>query len=166
MILGILSDTHNHIDATRRALAALADAGAELLVHCGDIGDDALDLLSAECLARGIRAWAALGNCDSWSDAAWRPAPAGVTPARTVWFDADGKSCAAMHGDDPWGLYRLASSGRLDYLFTGHTHRPSLETVGRTVLLNPGSAARPRNDIPTVAILDTATGDYRWIPLE
>ncbi|MBR3582258.1 MAG: YfcE family phosphodiesterase [Kiritimatiellae bacterium] len=166
MILGILSDTHNHLDATRRALAALAAAGEETLVHCGDIGDDALDLLSAECLDRGIRAWAALGNCDGWSDAAVRPAPAGITLARTVFFDADGKSCAVMHGDDAWGLYRLAASGRLDYLFTGHTHRPSLETSGRTVLLNPGSAARPRNDIPTVAVLDTATGAYRWIPLE
>lgn len=166
MILGILSDTHNHPAATRRALAALADAGAGVLVHCGDIGDDALDLLSAECLARDIRAWAALGNCDSWSDAAYRPSPAGVTVARTVFFDADGKSCAAMHGDDPWALHRLASSARLDYLFTGHTHIPSLETIGRTILLNPGSAARPRNGMPTAAVLDTATGDAHWIPLE
>ena len=166
MILGILSDTHNHLAATRRALAALADAGSGALVHCGDIGDDALDLLSAECLARGIRAWAALGNCDSWSDAACRPSPAGVTLARTVFFDADGKSCAAMHGDDPWALHRLASSGRLAWLFTGHTHLPAMETIGNTVLLTPGAAARPRNGMPTAAILDTATGDARWIPLE
>jgi hypothetical protein len=166
MILGILSDTHNHLPATRRALAALAEAGAEALVHGGDIGEDALDLLSAECLERGIRAWAALGNCDGWRDAAYRPRPAGVELARTVFFEADGKACAVVHGDDWLALERLVAGGTLDYLFTGHTHFPLMETRGRTVVLNPGSAARPRNGLATAAVLDTATGKARWIPLE
>ena len=166
MILGILSDTHNHLDATRRALAALAGAGAGSLVHCGDIGDGALDLLSAECLDRGIRAWAALGNCDDWRSSACRPSPAGIELARTVFFDAGGKACAVVHGDDWRALERLVASGTLDYLFTGHTHFPMMETRGRTVVLNPGSAARPRNGMPTAAVLDTATGKARWIPLE
>lgn len=167
MILGILSDTHNHVAAARRGLEALAEAGAQALVHCGDIGEDVLDLLSAECLARGIPAWAALGNCDGWGDAAYRGRPAGIEGlARQVHFAADGKACAVVHGDDLRALWQLANSGTLDYLFTGHTHRPELERVGRTTVLNPGSAARPRNGMATVAFLDTASGDAKWIPLE
>lgn len=166
MILGILSDTHNHVVAARRALAALAEAGAEGLVHCGDIGEDVLDLLSAECLARGVRAWAVAGNCDCMADLAYRGCPAGVELARAVEFEAGGKACGVVHGDDWRTLDRMAEGGRLDYLFTGHTHRPALERVGRTTVLNPGSAARPRNGIATVAVLDTDSGDARWISLE
>ncbi len=167
MILGILSDTHNHLAAARRALAALADAGAEGFVHCGDVGDDVLDLLSAECLERGVPAWVALGNCDGWGDAAYRGRPPGIAGfGRQVHFEAGGKACAVVHGDDLRALWQLAGSGRLDYVFTGHTHRPELEREGRTVLLNPGSPARPRNGLATVAVLDTATEDAHWIPVE
>ena len=86
--------------------------------------------------------------------------------ARTVFFEADSKACAVVHGDDWVALERLVAGGRLDYLFTGHTHFPLMETRGRTVVLNPGSAARPRNGMETVAVLDSATGKARWVPLE
>lgn len=166
MILGVMSDTHNHVAAARLALEALAEAGADGLVHCGDIGEDVLDILSAECLARGVRGWAALGNCDSPADVAYRGCPAGVELARAVEFTADGKACAVLHGDDWRTMDRMACGGRLDYLFVGHTHRPALERQGRTVILNPGSAARPRNGIPSVAVLDTDSGEARWIALD
>ena len=38
VIIGILSDTHDHPDAMRQALRVLQDAGAEFFAHCGDIG--------------------------------------------------------------------------------------------------------------------------------
>lgn len=166
MKLGIISDTHNHLAAARRGLEALAAAGAEGLVHCGDIGEDVLDLLSAECMARGVRAWAVAGNCDRMADLAYRGCPAGVELGRAVEFEAGGKACGVVHGDDWRTLERMAEGGRLDYLFTGHTHRPALEKAGRTTVLNPGSAARPRNGMASVAVLDTESGDARWIPLE
>src|SRR5206468_4859603 len=37
MKLGILSDTHDEVERTSRAVAALVGAGAEALVHCGDL---------------------------------------------------------------------------------------------------------------------------------
>ena len=166
MILGIMSDTHNHVMAARLALAALAEAGTEGLVHCGDIGEDVLDLLSAECLARKVHGWVALGNCDSPSDFAYRGCPGGVEVARAIEFTAGGKACAVLHGDDWRTMERMATGGRLDYLFVGHTHRPALERFWRTTVLNPGSAARPRNGIPSVAVLDTDSGEARWIALE
>ena len=167
MILGILSDTHNHLAAARRALAALADAGAEGIVHCGDVGDDVMDLLSAECLERGVPAWVALGNCDGWGDATFRGRPAGIEGfGRQVHFEAGGKACAVLHGDDLRALWQLSNSGKLDYVFTGHTHRPELERAGNTVVLNPGSPARPRNGLATVAVLDTGTGEAKWIAVE
>jgi predicted phosphodiesterase len=37
MRLGILSDTHDQIERTRAAIGLLRDAGAEALIHCGDL---------------------------------------------------------------------------------------------------------------------------------
>jgi predicted phosphodiesterase len=35
--IGILSDTHDQVARTGRAVAALVARGAEALVHCGDL---------------------------------------------------------------------------------------------------------------------------------
>src|SRR4051812_13863108 len=37
MILGIISDTHDQVRRTSEALRLLHEAGAEALVHCGDV---------------------------------------------------------------------------------------------------------------------------------
>ena len=39
MIVGVLSDTNDRFDVMATAVRVLADAGAELIVHCGDIGN-------------------------------------------------------------------------------------------------------------------------------
>lgn len=168
MILGLLSDTHNHLRAARQALALLRQGGAEHLVHCGDSGADVLDLLSAECQARHIRAHVALGNCDeSFAlSAAYAPQPAGLTIALAPQFQLDGCSMAVAHGDDFHLVEALLTAQTLDMLFVGHTHRPSCHTEGRTLVVNPGSPARPRNGIPTVALLDTASRTPQWIALD
>ncbi len=46
MRLGILSDTHDELERTRVAIALLRRAGAEALIHCGD--------LSSICFAIGF----------------------------------------------------------------------------------------------------------------
>ena len=46
MKIGIVSDSHGKTSRLRNALQLLADAGAELIVHCGDIcSTDCLKLL-------------------------------------------------------------------------------------------------------------------------
>jgi putative phosphoesterase len=37
MRIGILSDTHDHLKRTARAVAMLKAEGAEALIHCGDL---------------------------------------------------------------------------------------------------------------------------------
>ena len=168
MNIGVLSDTHNHLPETRRALECLLRRGAAHLVHCGDAGVDVLDLLSAECLANGIRAHVALGNCDLMDrlEPRFCPAPAGLEIAMQPEFDLAGKRCAALHGHQRAALAQVVSSGRCDYVFTGHTHQPMDEQVGRTRVLNPGSCARPRGGPPTALLLDVESGRASWIPLD
>ncbi len=166
MKIGILSDTHNHLRETRRALDLLMHHGAKHLVHCGDAGEDVVDLLSAVCLEHSIRAHVAIGNCDRHgSDARFAPRPAGIERGEFLEFDAAGKRCAVLHGHDPRRLAHAIASGTADFVFTGHTHRVLDEQAGRTRVLNPGSCARPRGGPPTVLLLDPASGQADWCPL-
>jgi putative phosphoesterase len=166
MKIGLISDTHNHLREARRALDLLLKRGAGHLVHCGDAGEDVVDLVSATCQEHGIRAHVAVGNCDrpQLEDAPFLTAPAGVERAEAPEFVLAGKRCLALHGDRAEALRQALESGRFDFVFTGHTHAPADQRRGKTRLVNPGSAARPRTGPPTVALLDLDTDQVDWIP--
>ena len=167
MKIGLLSDTHNHLPETRRALDLLVAHGARHLVHCGDAGEDVIDLLSAVCQTHGIRAHVAMGNCDRMhgEDVRFAPQPAGIARWEMLEFTLSGKRCAVLHGDDDKQLAQAVTSGKFDYVFTGHTHRSASKQAGSTRVLNPGSLARSRGGPPTVAVLDLAIDKVAWIPL-
>ncbi len=166
MKIGLLSDTHNHLPETRRALDLLLERGAQHLVHCGDAGEEVVDLISATCLQHGIQAHIAIGNCDRLQpeDLPFLPRPAGVERAESPEFVLGGKRCIALHGDNAERLGQALGSDRFDYVFTGHTHAPADLKNGRTRLLNPGSPVRPRGGPPTAALLDLDTDHVDWIP--
>jgi putative phosphoesterase len=159
MKVGLLSDTHNHLPETRRALELLLKNGARHLVHCGDAGEEVLALLSATCLEHGLRAHVAIGNCDRMrdGDACFAPQPAGIERGVSPEFALSDKRCIVLHGDNAWRLESALASGQFDYVFTGHTHSPSDHREGRTRMLNPGSPVRPRGGPPTVLLLDLAS---------
>ncbi len=88
----------------------------------------------------------------------------------------NGKSLVVVHGS-PWeprneyiypnspSLARFAGIGS-DYVILGHTHYQMAERVGRTLVINPGSAGEardPRNAFRlSYAILDTETDEVRF----
>ncbi|MGD9612640.1 MAG: metallophosphoesterase [Kiritimatiellia bacterium] len=168
MKVGLLSDTHNHLRESRRALDLLVARGARHLVHCGDAGEDVVDLLSAVCQTHGIRAHVAVGNCDRAhpEDAPFRTSPAGIERAEAPDFVLAGKRCLVLHGDRAEVLQQALGTGQFDFVFTGHTHAPADRRVGKTRLLNPGSAARSRQGPPTVALLDLETEQVAWFPVQ
>src|SRR5262249_10381153 len=59
MRIGILSDTHNQLARTKIAVDRLVHAGAEALVHCGDITSPEVVLA-----LRGLPSYFVFGNCD------------------------------------------------------------------------------------------------------
>jgi putative phosphoesterase len=72
-------------------------------------------------------------------------------------FEMFGKRCVACHAapSDPLFRYLRISekvladeirvAGSPDFLFFGHTHWPLLHQVGRTTIINPGSAGLPKD---------------------
>ena len=158
MLLGLLSDTHDRVDAMAAGVALLRDHGAEFFIHCGDVGAErVLDYLA------GLPSAFVFGNTD-WDRAALAryAASIGVACHGTL---ADlalaGKRIAVTHGDDFKLKQRLLADQQHDYLLQGHTHVRADQRVGRTRVINPGALHRAKEK--TVAVLDTATDTLQFL---
>jgi len=149
MRIGILSDTHDDADAAAQAVRMLRQAGAEGLIHCGDVGRPAiLDELA------GLPAAFVWGNTDFDRQALQRQAQHLGIQCFGAWGELDwgGNRIAVLHGDDGRLLRRLLEGQEYDYVFQGHTHQRMDQRLGRTRWINPGALHRatPRS----AALLD------------
>jgi putative phosphoesterase len=158
MLVGILSDTHDRVEAMAAAMELLRGRGAEFFVHCGDVGSErVIDHLA------GVPSAFVFGNTD-WDRAALaRYAESVGVHCRGAFADLDlgGKRFAVIHGDDFKLKQQLLAGQAYDYLLQGHTHARADERVGRTRLINPGALHRAREK--TVALLDTATDRLEFL---
>lgn len=152
MAIAILSDTHSRTATVERALALLTPHRPELLIHCGDIEDEAtIDLFPPTTHF-------VFGNCDH-DRATIRAAIARIGATLHEPFGhlrIAGKDLAFLHGDDSRLLWDLIRADTFDYLFHGHTHVQRDEVIGRTRVINPGALHRARPK--TIVLLEVASG--------
>jgi uncharacterized protein len=150
-LLGILSDSHDHVANLTAALQLLQSRGAQFFIHCGDFCQpEMLDHFV------GLPAAFVWGNCDDRHAlqryaAAMKLACHGDAGDLTL----GGKRIAFLHGDDSARLHQLVTSQQYDYLLHGHTHIQDDRRMARTRIINPGALQRAR--IKTVALLDLST---------
>lgn len=166
MRIGILSDTHGDVRRTSKAVRELLAADVEAVCHCGDVGSESVLIeLGATCQPRGVPVYAVTGNVDHWESTVREfPAGAGVDMrGRIAELELGGRRIAMIHGDDGAMLDQAIESGRYDYVLTGHTHVADSRRIGKTHAINPGAVYRSPH--PSVAVLDLATDDLRWLPL-
>ena len=158
MIIGLLSDTHDRVDAMAAGVRLLREAGAEHYLHCGDVGSElVLDHLA------GLPAAFVFGNTD-WDrmDLQRYAERLGIACYGNFGeLELDGKRFALLHGDDARLRQRLLAEQRFDYLLQGHTHVAADQRVGRTRIINPGALHRAK--VKTVALLDTQGDALRFL---
>jgi len=164
MRIGILSDTHNDADMTRKAVEIFRQRQVDLIIHAGDIGTD--DIIA---MFKGIDTRFVLGNCDTDHDSIISSCRcAGLQPAaRCCDFQVAGKRFFVCHGDEHSRYSEALESKKFDYLIIGHTHEFSSRHKGSTMVINPGAVTRDDHSdfLQTVAILDPETGDIEKIIL-
>lgn len=158
-LLGVLSDTHNHADAAAAGIATLRAAGAQFLIHCGNVGGEAiLDLLAGNPSAF---VW---GNTDYDRASLNRyAAEIGLQGGGDfVELEIGGKKIAVTHGDNPKLIRKVTDEdARYDYLLLGHSHIPRDQRVGRLRIVNPGALHRAAKK--TVALIDLSDNVVRHL---
>jgi putative phosphoesterase len=166
MRIGIISDTHDSAEAVRAALAQLRRAGAELLLHCGDITTpDTVRLFT------GVPTHFVFGNWDgdgftqrTRDPARLRRAIADVGGTVHEPFGhltLAGREVGWVHGHDSALLQELKTCDLFDFVFYGHTHLPEQHRQGRTLVANPGALFRTATK--QCAVLDVASGALEWL---
>ncbi len=153
---------------TQRGVERLLDAGAQRLIHLGDVGS--VEVLDALCVAgtngQQLPAHLVFGNTD-WDleDLRQYAQELGLQvdhPVGCLPLESGEGELVFCHGHEEAPMQAALDRG-VRYLCHGHTHRQADEQQGPTRIINPGALFRAK--IYSVALLDTATDQLEFYPL-
>jgi uncharacterized protein len=141
MLIGVISDTHGLLRP--EALVALAEV--EQILHAGDVGKpEILDKLRKIAPVTAIR-----GNVDVSGKCSELPATDVVELAGRLFY--------LVHSVRDLDINPVMAG--VAVVVSGHSHKPSVETKGGVMYLNPGSAGPRRFALPvTVALMTVGEG--------
>ena len=186
MKLGIVADVHCNIEGLRLALELMGPV--DELLCAGDalyqfrFSNDVIALLRE----RGARY--ILGNHERVLLGPWGEGARSSPNVQRELLDyaagqpyqletrVNGRKLVMVHGSpfDPHDEYLYPNSPNLgklaqieaDFLILGHTHYHMAQQVGRTLVINPGSAGEPRDHRNgfrlSCAVLDTQSGEVTF----
>ena len=147
MRLGVIADTHGLLRPE------VFDVFREVdhILHGGDVGSREI-LIELEALAPIT---AVYGNVD--------PPDVRSRLPQVAHIELDGFDIVVTHGDQfehPTPEKLRAAFPKAEIIVYGHTHKPLLELVDRTVtVMNPGGAGQPRFKLkPSVGIMELEPG--------
>jgi len=147
MRLGIISDTHGMLRPEVLDVFGKVDH----ILHGGDVGKwDVVVALEALAPVTAVH-----GNVDDMDIRARLP--------KVATLRLDGFDIVVTHGDQfgsPTPADLHAAFPKAEIIVYGHTHRPLLELVDKTVtVMNPGGAGAARFNLkPTVGIMELEPG--------
>lgn len=158
--VGIISDTHDQLTRTGRAIEILRDRNVGALLHCGDlIGPEMIHLCSS------LPFYFVFGN---W-DADFVPqlsAAAEQTKSNCLCWAGEiclaGRRIALVHGHLSTDTKKLLNTNP-DYLCSGHSHVARDVVVGHTRRINPGALHDAESF--SVAVLDLLSDTVEFVTI-
>jgi len=153
MKVAIISDIHNNTVNLGKVLHYCEEKEIKTIICCGDLAsDETLEFMNDNF--PGMIHYT-FGNMDNeqlrefkFMDE-YRNTILYKDYGETV---LDGKKIAFVHF--PEDARALAGTGKYDFVFHGHTHKPWEEMIGNCKVLNPGNVAGEIY-LPTFAVWDT-----------
>ena len=148
MLLGVMSDTHDHLDNTRRAIQLFNDRQVDLVIHAGDlVSPFTLDLFQQlQAPWKGV-----LGNNEGEIPFIMEKAGGRIKKA-PLELELEGVKVLVKHYHHY--VKELALSGEYHLVIYGHTHQVHMEQVGECLVINPGETCGWLTGRPNVALID------------
>lgn len=152
MRIGVISDTHDNLEAVRRAIRIFADRRVNLILHAGDW---CAPFTMRTLVVDGCRVVGVYGNVDGERLMLRKVAEdMGYTIEDFQSLELDGVRIALLHGTVEAVVEGLARSNLYNLIVRGHTHRFDVKKIDGTVIVNPGEACGYLSGRRTAAIID------------
>jgi putative phosphoesterase len=147
--LGIISDTHGHVELTRPAVRMLESLEVDEVLHCGDIGSMAVVELFANWPTHFV-----FGNCDENTAAFAAAIERSGQKCHGLFGDLEfeGVKVALLHSHERSRFRQVIDGGLYHLVCYGHTHVAAIDRRGETVVLNPGAIYRANPH--SIAVVD------------
>jgi putative phosphoesterase len=136
MKIGVMSDSHDHIENIHKSIGIFKERGVDLVIHLGDF----VNPNSVRALA-GVKLAGIFGNNDGdrfRMMGAFHEIGADIIGDFHE-FDLDDIKFACYHGTEPQLKDALVACGTYNVVMYGHTHECVNTHVGKTLVLNPGT---------------------------
>ena len=163
MKIGLISDTHDNIENIEKSVRIFKAEETETVIHAGDFVSPFAIRAFHEIKLIGV-----FGNNDV-DKAGIRNAfndIGGKITGETYEMEVDGLQVVVYHGTRKEANNSLIHSGKYDIVVCGHTHRTENTRVGKTQVVNPGTANGWFFGFgATLAILDTRTRSADFVRL-
>lgn len=150
-MIGIMSDSHDNIDAIRKAVKIFNEQDLDIVIHAGDMispfTSKEFENLDAELLA-------VYGNNDGEREGLRIKYEDICHLEDFKEISIDGWKISVIHGTNQTIVDALLGCGKYDIVVRGHTHK--LEVLnGETMMINPGEVCGYMTGQKTVVLLDT-----------
>jgi uncharacterized protein len=150
-MIGVMSDSHDNLDAIRKAVKIFNNKDLDLIIHAGDLISPftakEFQKLNPELIAvygnndgerEGLKsAYKDICHLDDFKE-----------------ISIEGWKFAVIHGTNPAIVDSLALSCKYDVVVRGHTHKLEILT-GETMVINPGEVCGYISEEKTIVLLDT-----------
>ncbi len=161
MKIGIMSDSHDHLENIKKSIRIFKDREVDFVLHLGDYVNPA----SVRAF-KGVKLVGIFGNNDGDK---FRLINAfhevgGEIKGDFYEIEMDGIKFACYHGTEPQLKNALVECGKYDVVAYGHTHECENKKVGNTLVLNPGTA-HGFWETATIIVFDTQTRSPEFIEL-
>ncbi len=154
-LIGLMSDTHDKLEAVDLAIDFFNKCGVKHVLHAGDLNSPFVIPHFLKLKARLHYVW---GNNDGDRERiAARFAELGMeAPDTFASLKLGGRRLALLHGTQAEIVDSVVRSGSYDVVVRGHTHKFKV-TEGSPLVVNPGEVCGYLTGKKTVATLDLSS---------
>lgn len=150
-MIGIMSDSHDNLDAIRKAVKLFNSKDLDIVIHAGDLISP---FTATEFQKLDPELVAVYGNNDGEREGLKSAFKDTCLLEDFKEISVEGWKFSIIHGTNPAIVDSLRKSGNYDVVIRGHTHK--LEVLnGNTMLINPGELCGYVSSKQTVVLLNT-----------
>jgi len=149
-MIGVMSDSHDNVDAIKKAVRFFNKTQCELVIHAGDFIAPfaARELGHLSCPVKAV-----FGNCDGEKEGLKEVfVSLGEIQREPFIFTYENKEFLLTHTQ--FANEKYLKSRKYAAIVYGHTHKPDVRKNNNTLIVNPGETGGWLTGKSTVALLD------------